>query len=54
LEIGSTVIETWSREFSDAAQKHAQEKVQLHARVKDLKKNVKAVQAIILNMASPL
>ncbi|KAH8587826.1 hypothetical protein B0O99DRAFT_380831 [Bisporella sp. PMI_857] len=53
LEAGSMVIEALSRELSDAAQKHAQEMAQLHARVKELEKSVKAVQTIILNMASP-
>jgi hypothetical protein len=53
IEVDSAVIETLIVEISKAAQKRAKEKVRLHTRVKGLEKNLKVLQNIVLNMASP-
>ncbi|PVH68491.1 hypothetical protein DL98DRAFT_542362 [Cadophora sp. DSE1049] len=53
IEVDSTVIETLIVEISKAAQKRAKEKVRLHTRVKGLEKNLRVLQNIVLNMASP-
>jgi hypothetical protein len=52
IEVDRMVIETLIVEISKAAQKRAEEKVRLHTRVKGLEKNLKALQKIVLNMAS--
>jgi translation initiation factor 2B subunit (eIF-2B alpha/beta/delta family) len=53
LEASGMAIEAWSAELSQAAQKHVQENGQVHARAKNLEGNLRAVQTIIFNIASP-
>ncbi|KAH6667429.1 hypothetical protein B0J14DRAFT_676430 [Halenospora varia] len=53
IEVDSTVIERLIVELSKAAQKRAEEKVQLHTKVQGLEKNLKALHRIVLDMASP-
>jgi hypothetical protein len=53
IEVDTTVIETLLVEISKATQKRAEEKMRLHTRVKGLEKNLKALQNIVMNIASP-
>jgi hypothetical protein len=53
IEVDTTAIEELLVEISRAAQKRTEEKMRLHTRVKGLEKNLKALQNIVLNIASP-
>jgi hypothetical protein len=53
IEVDSTVIEALIVEISKVTKKRAKEKVRLYTRVKGLEKNLKGLQNIVLNMASP-
>lgn len=53
IEVDTTVIETLLVEISKATQKRADEKMRLHTKIKGLEKNLKALQNIVMNIASP-